>query len=110
MPYVLRRLFATLLVYSCPNNPKELWLKFEYAMSEDIIRSNTLTSRQVRMQVLEQINGFLQSMGKDINAFDLVPRDLVFANLENQTREIRAERTIVITQEDLHAILMLNDK
>nr|XP_027093743.1 uncharacterized protein LOC113714146 [Coffea arabica] len=45
MPYELRRLFATLLVYSCPNNPRQLWLKFEAVMSEDFLRCSDLTLR-----------------------------------------------------------------
>ena len=34
MPYTLRHLFATLLVYCNVNDPKKLWKKFENAMSE----------------------------------------------------------------------------
>lgn len=34
-PKQLRRLFATLLLYSEVSNPKELWLKFADAMCED---------------------------------------------------------------------------
>lgn len=35
MPYSLRRLFATLLVYCNPANPRELWEQFKESMSED---------------------------------------------------------------------------
>ena len=32
MPYTLRRLFVTILVYCSPNNPKSIWENFEQAM------------------------------------------------------------------------------
>ena len=64
MPYELRRLFATLLVYSCRNNPRQLWLNFEAIMSKDCLRCSDLTPREVRKKVLQQISGFLESMGK----------------------------------------------
>ena len=35
MPHSFRRLFATLLVYFSPANPKDLWLKFQGSLSED---------------------------------------------------------------------------
>lgn len=35
MPYSLRRLFATILVYCSPDNPRELREQFEDSMSED---------------------------------------------------------------------------
>ncbi|XP_059316269.1 uncharacterized protein LOC132067143 isoform X1 [Lycium ferocissimum] len=38
MPYSLRRLFATLLVYCNPTNPRDLWEQFEELMSEDYKR------------------------------------------------------------------------
>lgn len=41
MPYSLRYLFATLLVYCNPANPKELWQKFESSMTEDLQQYQT---------------------------------------------------------------------
>ncbi|XP_060210795.1 uncharacterized protein LOC132637774 [Lycium barbarum] len=41
MPYSLRRLFATLLVYCNPTNPRDLWEQFEESMSEDYKRPST---------------------------------------------------------------------
>lgn len=35
IPCSLRYFFATLLVYSDPSNPRELWEKFEAPMSDD---------------------------------------------------------------------------
>lgn len=35
MSYTLRCLFATILIYYKPNNPKKLWENFEQAMFDD---------------------------------------------------------------------------
>ncbi|XP_027151929.1 uncharacterized protein LOC113751983 [Coffea eugenioides] len=53
MPYEMRRLFATLLVYSCPNDPKQPWTKFEAVMSEDFMRNTELSAREIKRKVLE---------------------------------------------------------
>ncbi|XP_059446564.1 uncharacterized protein LOC132178128 [Corylus avellana] len=42
MPYSLRRLFATILVYCNPSNPRALWEQFEESMSEDFKKSKGL--------------------------------------------------------------------
>ena len=47
MPYSLRRLFATLLVYCNPGNPKDLWKKYEDSMSEDFKIISTITKKDI---------------------------------------------------------------
>ncbi|KAG5586207.1 hypothetical protein H5410_046641 [Solanum commersonii] len=47
LPYSLRRVFATLLVYCNPANPKELWEQFEECMSEDFKNSKSVELRDV---------------------------------------------------------------
>ena len=49
-------------------------------------------------------------MGKSIASFGLVPNDLSFFDVENQTRELLAERSITVHEEDLNAITLLNEK
>ncbi|XP_027096024.2 uncharacterized protein [Coffea arabica] len=79
-------------------------------MSEDFLRCSDLTPRKVRKKVLQQISGFLELMGKSIASFGLVPNDLSSFDVENQTRELLAERSITIREEDLNAISLLNEK
>ncbi|XP_071913922.1 uncharacterized protein [Coffea arabica] len=110
MPYEMRRLFATLLVYSCPNDPKALWQNFESSMSEDFAKCSAMTSTQVKRNVLQQIDGFLQSMGKSIHLYNLIPIGFSYENIDNETRELRAERNIVISDIDLNSIELLNEK
>ncbi|XP_019235659.1 PREDICTED: uncharacterized protein LOC109215991 [Nicotiana attenuata] len=76
MPYSLRRLFATLLVYCSPTNPKELWEMFEDSMSEDFKRFSNIMMQSVRHNVLSHINDILYSMGHDINEYKLVPENI----------------------------------
>lgn len=63
MPYALRRLFATILVYCEATKHKE-------SMSEDYNR-NQCNSKIVEQMVLRDIRDLLQSMGKDIKNYDL---------------------------------------
>ncbi|XP_027075985.1 uncharacterized protein [Coffea arabica] len=93
-PYEMRKLFATLLVYSCPNDPP---------VSKDFLRCRSLTARQVRTKVLDQINGFLQSMGKNIYSFNLYPHDFSMDDMESLTIELNAERNIIVAAADLDA-------
>ncbi|KAL4561943.1 hypothetical protein LXL04_034128 [Taraxacum kok-saghyz] len=110
MPYELRRLFATLLVYTCPNTPRQLWLCFEDAMLEDIVRHHKETRKQSKHRAFEQIDYFLQSMGRRLNEFDVLPRDFSDLNFEDETKEIKAEKSIVVSNEDLLAIETLNKR
>ncbi|XP_027155568.1 uncharacterized protein LOC113755904 [Coffea eugenioides] len=106
----MRRLFETLLVYSCPNDPKALWLNFEFSMSEDFAKCSAMTPAQVKSKVLQQIDGFLQSLGKSIHSYNLIPTGFSYENIENETRELIAERNIVISETDLNLIKLLNEK
>ncbi|XP_019225161.1 PREDICTED: uncharacterized protein LOC109206760 [Nicotiana attenuata] len=47
MPYSLRRLFATLLVYCGPANPRKLWERFEESMIEDYKVLQTIERREI---------------------------------------------------------------
>ncbi|XP_027096151.1 ATP-dependent DNA helicase PIF1-like [Coffea arabica] len=49
-------------------------------------------------------------MGKSIASFGLVPNDLSFFDVENQTRELLAERSITVHEKDLNAITLFNEK
>ncbi|XP_028108813.1 uncharacterized protein LOC114307620 [Camellia sinensis] len=51
MPSSLRQLFATILVYCSPHDPKALFLKFERTMSEDLCREGQLSTEQIRSRV-----------------------------------------------------------
>ncbi|KAK3222064.1 hypothetical protein Dsin_009089 [Dipteronia sinensis] len=71
MPYTLRRLFATILVYCKLNNPKMLWNKFEIFLSEDYNKMNTVLSN-LTIKTLQSVNSTLELMGNNINDYHLV--------------------------------------
>ncbi|XP_070014065.1 uncharacterized protein [Nicotiana sylvestris] len=52
MPYSLRRLFATLLVYCNPANPRDLWERFESSMSEDFSIIPNIQTNNIRKSFL----------------------------------------------------------
>lgn len=67
MPYSLRRLFSTILVYCNPDNPKELWEQFKDSMPEDFKNIGNIITKDIHLAVLNHINDILHSMGRDIN-------------------------------------------
>ena len=70
MPYALRRLFATILVFCEPSDVFGLWEKHKEAMSEDY-RHNNQSTFMVEQMVLMDIQKLLQSMQKDIKMYPL---------------------------------------
>ncbi|KAG7994263.1 hypothetical protein I3843_01G050200 [Carya illinoinensis] len=105
----LRRLFATILVYCNPTNPRELWERFEQDMSVDF-RSTEDSMSDVRMQVLRSISFTLESMGKDINSFHLLDDNICFGEDQLESREIDDELAVEIPEEDIVASEALNSK
>ncbi|XP_042972733.1 uncharacterized protein LOC122304524 [Carya illinoinensis] len=109
MPSSLRRLFATILVYCNPTNPRELWEHFEQDMSVDF-RSTEDSMSDVRMQVLRSISFTLESMGKDINSFHLLDDNICFGEDQLESREIDDKLAVEIPEEDIVASEALNSK
>ncbi|XP_042941189.1 uncharacterized protein LOC122275912 [Carya illinoinensis] len=106
-PSNLRRLFATILVYCNPANPRYLWELFEQDMSADF-QTTKHSLLNVRMQVLYSISTTLESMGKDINSFQLLDQNIHFDEDEFLSREIDDELAVSIPEEDILASTLLN--
>ena len=53
-------------------------------MSEGFLECLDLNPKEVRQRVLQQINGFLESMGKTISLFDFVSNNFSSFDIENQ--------------------------
>ena len=70
MPYALRRLFATIIVFYECNNVQALWDKHIDSMSEDYRRSNSC-SKMVEQMVLRDISIHVKDMGRDITNYGL---------------------------------------
>ncbi|XP_062114746.1 uncharacterized protein LOC133825867 [Humulus lupulus] len=109
MPSSLRRLFATILVYCNPTNPRDLWERFEEDMSIDFKSSKDSTST-ARYHVLRSISCTIESMGKNINSYHLLNEDISFDGNEFQSREIDDELGVEIPEEDITSSRSLNSE
>ncbi|XP_027082486.1 uncharacterized protein [Coffea arabica] len=111
LPSSLRTLFAILLAYCSPSNPRVLWEKYEPVMSSDFERAKSFSVRTVehiRRCVLLDINKSLEQMGKNVNDYHLVPDDFILSHDERLTREIQSELSIQFTEQDLLLPSQLN--
>jgi hypothetical protein len=100
MPYALRRLFATILVFCEPNDVFGLWEKHKEAMSEDYKRNNQSTF-MVEQMVLIDIQKLLQSMQKDIKMYPLPDIDDTYNVSCDIPREIFKEANIEANEDDV---------
>ncbi|KAK9663635.1 hypothetical protein RND81_O263900 [Saponaria officinalis] len=109
MPCVLRRLFATLLIYCQPKNPKELWNNFFPYLSEDFAFTFPSDSHRVAKLTLRSIACIIKSMGKSFANFDFGVMNLDDDTTEERRmKEIEDALNIPISEEDLRAVSLLN--
>ncbi|XP_016489836.1 uncharacterized protein LOC107809691 [Nicotiana tabacum] len=95
MPYSLRRLFATLLIYCNPTNPRQLWEQFEEHMFEDYMLVPNIQKNNIRYRVLNHINDILHSMGGDINEYQLIPETIRPSVAAKEAKELKAYNIII---------------
>ncbi|XP_074314083.1 uncharacterized protein LOC141649288 [Silene latifolia] len=88
MPAALRRLFATLLIYCQPNNPRFLWDKFYASLSEDYAYAFPAQRHKVLQMTLTNICCILESMGKSFSTVDLgdLKLDTAYLSLKKQKK------------------------
>ncbi|XP_069147687.1 uncharacterized protein [Solanum lycopersicum] len=101
MPASLRHLFAMLLIYCSPSNPKELWEKFEISLSEDFMRIPNINTTEICYRVLTHINDILHSVGRDINEFKLIPELIKTSALSKEATDVYYERNLTVSEDDL---------
>ncbi|XP_060965525.1 uncharacterized protein LOC115712693 [Cannabis sativa] len=109
MPFALRRLFATLLIFCSPNNPKELWEKYKSFMCEDFIQDGILLA-DAEVRALKHINLILEQSGKHINDYHLVCYNVNLEEQELINNAIHEEMSIIVTNDDLASIHNLNEE
>ncbi|XP_027083756.2 uncharacterized protein [Coffea arabica] len=111
MPYLLRSLFALLLFYCCPKDPKHLWQSFEEHLSSDYKRSSAhrhCTPIEIKRKVLQDINITLEHMGKNLGDYHFLEDSFASCHGEHLTKEIHSKTTIPIDPEDLLLAQKLN--
>ncbi|XP_075078730.1 uncharacterized protein LOC107762475 isoform X2 [Nicotiana tabacum] len=110
MSYSLRRLFATLLVYCNPTNPRQLWEQFEESMTEDYKVLQTNERKEIRYQALNHINDILHSMGHDVNEYELIPETIRPLTSAKKAKEVHFKKSITVSEEDILLHMRLNKK
>ncbi|XP_022014958.1 uncharacterized protein LOC110914479 [Helianthus annuus] len=106
-PNALRRLFATIMIFFQPGDIRKLWNDQFESLSEDH-RLHCQSIERVQNMVLTEISVLLQSMGKNINEFDL-PKITDDVNLQDAGyHELQEEYGIVLEPEHLSAKDSLN--
>lgn len=110
MPYALRRLFATILVYCQPSNVRILWERYSSALSEDFDQKSTAKEVEQIAWTLKGVNYFLESMGKTIQDFDLPEfKEDELSDQSCNLRIIQDEIDVEVPQEDIDGKHKLNE-
>ena len=71
VPHVLRKLFATLLVFCEPANPKKLWHQFYADLSEDFRYRVQWDHSLILNQTVKAVQQHLENMGKSLVDYNL---------------------------------------
>lgn len=109
MPTSLRHLFATLLILCNPDHPKLLWNKFKSYMTDDYVHENK-PPNVAELQALEDISSILESLGKNINDYEIVSFNVNIDENERLTRMIAEETTNLDIQGDYACAASLNNQ
>ncbi|XP_074283527.1 ATP-dependent DNA helicase PIF1-like [Silene latifolia] len=88
MPNALRRLFATILIFSCPNNPAEFWDKYYRPLSEDFRKKFPEEHAKVLQLTAGKVAQFLEGMGKTFSQFGLNHLHFEQETILQSTRDI----------------------
>ncbi|GJU94086.1 uncharacterized protein Tco_1318842 [Tanacetum coccineum] len=107
LPYALRRLFATLLIFCEPGDVRKLWDDHYESLSEDY-NLNCASVERVQNMVLTDISAILQSMGRSLSDFDLPNITADVRPYAFGCREVHEECSIVVLEEDILARHSLN--
>ncbi|KAK9668428.1 hypothetical protein RND81_13G060000 [Saponaria officinalis] len=72
MPFAVRRLFATLLVFCQPSNLLKLWTDYYNHLSEDFTKINPNNPEKARCLTVRSVEQYLEAMDKTQKAFDRI--------------------------------------
>ncbi|KAH9622274.1 hypothetical protein KSS87_001374, partial [Heliosperma pusillum] len=108
MPSALRRLFATILVFCQPKDPKALWDKFFPDLSADFRMKFPNNSSKVVMLTTNPIEQYLEAMGKSLRSFGLDDILQCSDEILRRTRDIIDALDAPIPQECMDCRALLN--
>ncbi|GAA0144069.1 hypothetical protein LIER_04604 [Lithospermum erythrorhizon] len=109
MPKALRRLFATILIYTNPYDVRKLWDDSFNAMVEDYPRASDTNNVFIKNKLLNDISKLLEQHNKKLKEFAGLPQMIEgFEELTTISIMIEDELTIPVSNEDITCIKMLN--
>ncbi|KAI5389865.1 hypothetical protein KIW84_075246 [Lathyrus oleraceus] len=109
MPYALRRLFVTILIFCEPIDVIGLWNEFFTHMVEDYQTANNAVESDLTNMLLKDLNELLNLHGKKIEDYDLpsLPPNTIDRGAVPSI--IQEELAIDIPNEDIESIAKLNN-
>jgi hypothetical protein len=109
MPYALRRLFVTILIFCEPTDVRGLWNEFFTHMVEDYQTANNVVESNLTNMLLKDLNELLNLHGKKIDDYDLpsLPPNTIDRGAVPSI--IQEELAIDIPNEDIESIAKLNN-
>ncbi|XP_050876133.1 uncharacterized protein LOC127079808 [Lathyrus oleraceus] len=109
MPYALRRLFVTILIFCEPTDVRGLWNEFFTHMVEDYQTANNVVESDLTNMLLKDLNELLNLHGKKIDDYDLpsLPPNTIDRGAVPSI--IQEELAIDIPNEDIESIAKLNN-
>ncbi|XP_074313490.1 uncharacterized protein LOC141648664 [Silene latifolia] len=108
MPHALRRLFATILIFSRPNNPSDFWDKYYNALSEDFRKEFQHNEQMILHLTAGKIGQFLEGMGKTFAGFNLHHLQVAQDSVVNNTRDVTDALNAPVPMEQLASRKELN--
>ncbi|XP_021725783.1 uncharacterized protein LOC110692998 [Chenopodium quinoa] len=108
MPGALRRLFAAVLVFCAPSNPRTLWQHFYNDLSDDFRYTFPQNERQVLLLTVQSVEKHLESMGKSLAHFQLEHLQEEMPEELQRTKDIIDALDAPIPQESIDCSDQLN--
>ncbi|KAI5402370.1 hypothetical protein KIW84_050113 [Lathyrus oleraceus] len=109
MPYALRRLFVTILIFCEPTDVRGLWNEFFTHMVEDYQTANNVVESNLTNMLLKDLNELLNLHGKKIDDYDLPSLPPNTIDRGEVPSIIQEELAIDIPNEDIESIAKLNN-
>ena len=108
MPNALRRLFATILFFNCPNNPGEFWDKYYKALSEDYANEFPLEKQRVLELTASRVERFMEGMGKNFASYNMDHLHNIQDSYIRNTRDVRDAYDAPVPEEQFASRKKLN--
>jgi hypothetical protein len=99
-PKTVRMTFAYILAYAIPSEPHRLWEKHKASMCEDFLREYARASvipfelqQQAEQEALRHIDELLQTFGKSLLSFEMMPVVETISEEERMQKELNLPST-----------------